>query len=162
MPKFCARAKLPTRLRQHLHTNGICMGLADLSHAGQTSQTHARIKKSVGGHFAGMILTIHPDPLRDYPDGDGPEIRGKASNYRWAAKEVDDFVRDNRIPAENCIVTVADYDSLFDPNHFPYMTYEFCTRDDVDLCVWQPCMMPTLNFWMIYPGVRLVWQRPGL
>lgn len=120
----------------------------------QCEEKFARIKKSVGGHFAGMILTIHPDPLRDYPDGDGPEIRGKASNYRWAAKEVDDFVRDNRIPAENCIVTVADYDSLFDPNHFPYMTYEFCTRDDVDLCVWQPCMMPTLNFWMIYPGVR--------
>eukprot|EP00928_Gymnodinium_smaydae_P022474 TRINITY_DN18865_c0_g1_i1.p1 TRINITY_DN18865_c0_g1~~TRINITY_DN18865_c0_g1_i1.p1 ORF type:complete len:680 (+),score=67.32 TRINITY_DN18865_c0_g1_i1:224-2263(+) len=110
-----------------------------------------RLRDDLGHHFRDIVDVYHPDPLL-HPERN--EIRGKASNFRWAAQEVDSYVERTGLRADHCIVHVADYDSLYDPNHFPCVSYDFCSRQDREYLVWQPCMMPTGNIWRLFPGVR--------
>mmetsp|Transcript_109481 Transcript_109481/g.341161 ORF Transcript_109481/g.341161 Transcript_109481/m.341161 type:complete len:653 (-) Transcript_109481:420-2378(-) len=105
-------------------------------------------------YFRDVLATFHPAGL----PGD---IKGKASNYKWAVGQVEDYVRQGIRQAaglreEDCIIHVADADSLYDPNYFPNVTYLFCVRDDRHDLVWQPCMIPTCNFWQVAPPCRQV------
>jgi len=102
--------------------------------------------------FRDVLSTYHP------PDLHG-DIKGKASNYKWAVKEAERYIRAGRGNAaglieNSCLIHVADADSLYDPNHFPYITYVFSTREDRHDLVFQPCMIPTCNIWDIPPPCR--------
>lgn len=95
--------------------------------------------------FYEILATYHP------PDIDG-DIKGKASNYKWAVQEVEAHIKQLQrlgqgIREENCIIHVADADSLYDPNYFPNVTYHFCVDPDRYFYLWQPCMIPTCNLW---------------
>lgn len=119
--------------------------------------TDARLKAErlifeLESQFCGMIATYHPAGL----PGDIP---GKASNYKWAVGEVEEYIRSRAgqeagLVEADCIVHVADADSLFDPNYFPNVQYHYCVNPDRDECVWQPCMIPTCNFWDLTPPAR--------
>eukprot|EP00929_Paragymnodinium_shiwhaense_P022510 TRINITY_DN14368_c0_g1_i1.p1 TRINITY_DN14368_c0_g1~~TRINITY_DN14368_c0_g1_i1.p1 ORF type:complete len:716 (-),score=112.42 TRINITY_DN14368_c0_g1_i1:168-2315(-) len=113
----------------------------------EASQKVAVLREELGMFFVDIIPTYHPAGLSG-------EIPGKASNYKWAVTKVEEYVDAHGWCDEDCLVHVADADSLYDPNHFPYVTYDFCTNPERDDCVWQPCMVPTCNFWKLWPGVR--------
>lgn len=115
----------------------------------------AEVQSELGGNFCNVLATYHP------PDRYN-EIAGKASNYRFALEVVSQQIANHElkyldgsvIDEHNIVVHVADGDSLYDPNHFPVVTYDYCTKLDRDYLVWQPCMLPTCNFWEIAPCVR--------
>uniref|UniRef100_A0A7S4VYC4 Glycosyltransferase 2-like domain-containing protein n=1 Tax=Alexandrium monilatum TaxID=311494 RepID=A0A7S4VYC4_9DINO len=104
----------------------------------------------LGPYFRDVLATFHPAGLPG-------EIRGKASNFKWAAAQVEAYIRQGAgLYEEDCIIHVADADSLYDPNYFANVTYLFCVRDDRHDLVWQPCMIPTCNFWQVAPPCRQV------
>jgi hypothetical protein len=91
-----------------------------------------------------------------HPPGLPGEIPGKASNYKWAVKCIQEWVQGGSYGAmEDVLVHVADSDSLYHPNYFAAVTYSFCTLPDRYNCVWQPCMTPTCNFWEVPAMCRL-------
>ena len=52
------------------------------------------------------------------------EIPGKASNYKWAVKCIQEWVDAGTYGAmEDVLVHVADSDSLYHPNYFAAVTY---------------------------------------
>lgn len=108
----------------------------------------------LGMFFYEVLATFHP------PDLPG-DIKGKASNYKWAVKEVEAHIRElvrrgAGHSEEYCLIHVADADSLYDPNYFPNVTYDFCVSPDRYHLVWQPCMIPTCNFWDLAAPCRQV------
>lgn len=100
------------------------------------------------------MTTYHPPDLLG-------DIKGKASNYKWAVKQVEDHIRGSQgvaagLQEEMCLIHVADADSLYDPNYFPNVTYHFCIDPNRYHYVWQPCMIPTCNFWELAAPCRQV------
>jgi len=133
--------------------NHIVLVLAMEEREGPEARVKAdTLKFELGAHFCEVLSTYHPSDL----PGD---IKGKASNYRWAVAEIEEYVRHGAgqqagFVEEDCIIHVADADSLFDPNYFPNVQYHYCVDPMRDECVWQPCMIPTCNFWELSPPVR--------
>jgi len=134
----------------------IALVLAMEEREGQAAKDKAdEIQREFGRHFREVITCFHP---ADRPG----EIAGKASNFRFACERIDSHVQSGRakevdgsvIPVSHCIVHVADGDSMYDPNHFPFVTHEFCTRDDRYDLVFQPCIFSACNFWQLTPWVR--------
>mmetsp|Transcript_87469 Transcript_87469/g.183076 ORF Transcript_87469/g.183076 Transcript_87469/m.183076 type:complete len:676 (+) Transcript_87469:50-2077(+) len=113
------------------------------------------LQTKFSSEFCQILATYHP-PNR--PN----EIAGKASNYRFAVEVVSHIIHANEltysdgsvVKQENVVIHVADGDSLYDPNHFPNVNYDFCVCPDRELLVWQPCMLPTCNFWSVAPCIR--------
>jgi len=110
--------------------------------------------EELGAFFYEVLATFHP------PDLAG-DIKGKASNYKWAVKEVEAHIREaarrgTGHSEDYCLIHVADADSLYDPNYFPNVTYHFCVDPDRYHLVWQPCMIPTCNFWDLAAPCRQV------
>lgn len=132
----------------------ITMVLAMEQREGQPGADKAReVTEDLGHHFRDVLTLFHPPDRRN-------EIAGKASNYRYAVQEIDLHIQSGgarlvdqhgadagAILAENVLIHVCDGDSLYDPNHFPNVTYDFCTYPERYYSVWQPCMLPTCNFW---------------
>merc|ERR1719482_1415073 len=109
------------------------------------------LKAEFGRFFLAVRDTYHPDP-RNNPD----EIPGKASNYKWAVKCIEEWVDAGEFGLpDHVLVHCADADSLYDPNHFANVTYSFCTSPDRYSLIWQPCMTPTCNFWEVPSMCRL-------
>eukprot|EP00929_Paragymnodinium_shiwhaense_P068940 TRINITY_DN3476_c0_g1_i1.p1 TRINITY_DN3476_c0_g1~~TRINITY_DN3476_c0_g1_i1.p1 ORF type:complete len:699 (+),score=82.45 TRINITY_DN3476_c0_g1_i1:135-2231(+) len=95
--------------------------------------------------FRDVVATYHP------PDLPG-DIKGKASNYKWAVHELETYIRGQvgkaaGLQGEDCLIHVADADSLYDPNYFPNVNYLFCTKSNRYEMVFQPCMVPICNIW---------------
>lgn len=133
--------------------NHIVLVLAMEDREGPDARAKAdTLKFELEDHFCEVLSTHHPADL----PGD---IKGKASNYRWAVAEIEEYIRHGAgqhagFVQEDCIIHVADADSLFDPNYFPNVQYHYCVDPTRNECVWQPCMIPTCNFWELSPPVR--------
>ncbi|MEN9328510.1 MAG: hypothetical protein RI947_1318 [Candidatus Parcubacteria bacterium] len=100
-----------------------------------------------GHYFKDVILTYHV-----LVEG---EVPGKASNQTHAAKLVDAYVEERAIDRKNALITICDADSLFPPNYFSYLTYEFLQDKDHDYhFYWAPVLLYN-NFWQLPFFVRM-------
>jgi len=66
-----------------------------------------------------IIFTQHPDGLEG-------EIKGKASNEDWGARQVSLFCKTKGIDHEMTMVTSLDADSKVSKNYFALLSYKFC------------------------------------
>mmetsp|Transcript_66953 Transcript_66953/g.143164 ORF Transcript_66953/g.143164 Transcript_66953/m.143164 type:complete len:707 (+) Transcript_66953:94-2214(+) len=119
---------------------------------GAAAQSKAELLRTeLGPYFRSMLVTFHP------PDLAG-DIKGKASNFKWAVMKAEAIIRGEArsegIHEDHCLVHVADADSLYDPNHFSNVTYDFCVMPDRYELVFEPCMISTCNLWEVPPPVR--------
>lgn len=106
------------------------------------------LKTELMQYFRDVLGTYHPPGL----EGDIP---GKASNFKWAVKEVEQYIQGREaLKAEDCLIHVADADSLYDPNYFSNVTYKWCVDPNREFMVFQPCMIPTCNFWELPAPIR--------
>lgn len=66
-----------------------------------------------------IIITQHPDGLVG-------EIKGKASNEDWAARQVSLLVKSAKFDPELCIITSFDADSRVGLNFFQILSFQYC------------------------------------
>lgn len=99
--------------------------------------------------FGLLYTTFHPDGLVG-------EIRGKASNEAWAAKEVKKILDKKRIPLDHITVTSCDADTRFHPLYFAALTYAFATHPNRYLRFWQSSIFWYNNLTRVPFPVRIV------
>ncbi|MCH7641444.1 glycosyltransferase family 2 protein [Patescibacteria group bacterium] len=91
------------------------------------------------GEFGEIIATYHPDNISG-------EIRGKASNETWAAKEAKKILDKRGIDLRYVTVTSCDADAIFHPLYFAALTHLFAVHENRYLRFWQSPIFWYNNF----------------
>lgn len=115
--------------------------------------------------FARILVTMHPAGLlQEHLDGSAhDEVPGKASNNKWAVKEVYDTLAKegdaHRIPWT--VLTIADADCLMHPSYFAKVGYEFSVLSNQPgniqhWFMWQAPQLPFRNYYAA-PAPSRVW-----
>lgn len=114
------------------------------------SDAHDRVQiliKEFEHTFGSIGATFHPDI-----DG---EVKGKASNSAWAAKQVSRDIRQMKIDPDFVTITSCDADSLLPPKYYSYLTHAFLTDPDRHYhFYWAPVLLYS-NFWEVPLPIRI-------
>jgi hypothetical protein len=96
-----------------------------------------------------VVFTQHPDGLVG-------EIKGKASNEDWGARQGSLIVQSKKIDPELVLVTSLDSDSRVGVNFFQMLSYRYCLTEDRANCGFQPLPVYSNNFFSSNLFPRLV------
>jgi len=123
------------------------------------------LKQAYASYFLDIYATYHP------PGIDG-EVPGKASNYRWAVKMIEEYLFNPSLRSKSArsvhfdpmcsLVHVLDADSLVDKGYLSEVSYHFCTQMDRYYQWYQPVMLQSLNFWDVPIVTRLTSMMIGV
>jgi len=106
--------------------------------------------KMFEGKFGRLMTTFHPSGIVG-------EVKGKASNEAWAAKEIKKLLVDKEgQDIDKIIITTADADACFNPKYFSALTYHFLTNDNRYLRFWQSPMFNHNNYWRVPAFIKIV------
>lgn len=105
------------------------------------------LKKEFGSLFGNFFVTVH-----ELIPG---EVRGKASNERYAAIEVKRMLLKEGLSIDDITITSCDADHRYHPNHFAALTYNFVSTPERHLRFWQPLMLFYNNIWEL-PAITRV------
>lgn len=86
-----------------------------------------------------VVFTQHPDGLTG-------EIKGKASNEDWAARQASLFVATRKIDPQMVLLTSLDADSRLGKNYFHLLALRFCLTPDRLQAGFQPIPVYSNNF----------------
>jgi Glycosyl transferase family group 2 len=81
--------------------------------------------------------------ITQHPDGMVGEIKGKASNEDWAARQVSLLVKASKIDPELCVITSFDADSRVGLNFFQILSFQYCCCEKRLITGFQP--MPVFS-----------------
>ena len=124
--------------------------LAMEERAADAHQRARALLKKYRHSFGKIIATFHP------PDIPG-EIKGKASNEAWAAKEVKKIFIDQKGWDINYLtVTSCDADTCFHPHYFAALTYYFARDPKRYLKFWQSPIFWYKNLDRVPAPIRIV------
>lgn len=106
--------------------------------------------KRFKGKFGELLVTIHPDKLQG-------EVRGKASNEAWAAKEAKKILKKKgKFDLGKMTISSCDADSCFHSQYFSALTYEFALNSKRHYRFWQSPIVWHNNYWRVPAFVRIV------
>jgi len=107
-----------------------------------------KLKEVFGKTFGNLFVTVH-----QLTTG---EVRGKASNERFAAIWVKKELIDKRgVDINYVTITSCDADHKYHPNHFAALSYKFLDNPERYLYFWQPAVMFYNNIWKL-PAITRV------
>lgn len=90
-----------------------------------------------------------------HPDIEG-EVKGKASNQAFAGKVAYKMlVEDKKMDVNFMTASSVDADSIFDPQYFAYLTYEFLKNSEPHLKFFMSANVYYNNFWKVPAGTRV-------
>lgn len=99
--------------------------------------------------FGGLFATFHKDRKN--------EVRGKSSNEayasRWAYRRL---IKEMGFDINLMTVSSVDADSIFDPQYFAYLTYEFLKDANRYNKFWQSATVYYNNIWKIPVFTRII------
>ncbi len=96
----------------------------------QARSTAAQLQAEFAACFQRLITTIHPKGLPN-------EVRGKSANLAWAARRSTEELSSAGYDLAQCVITVADADSLLHPRYLECVTYQFVTSSRREETIWQ-------------------------
>jgi hypothetical protein len=96
-----------------------------------------------------VVFTQHPDGLVG-------EIKGKASNEDWGARQASLFMKVKNLDPEMALITSLDSDSKVGENFFQMLSFRFCLTPDRLQAGFQPLPIYTNNFFTAHLFPRLV------
>ncbi len=100
--------------------------------------------------FHDISATYHP---ADIPG----EIKGKASNEAWAAKEAKkQLVEKENLDINKLTITSCDADARFNANYFAALTYKFCRSKKRYYTFWQAPIFSHNNLNQVPAPIRIV------
>jgi hypothetical protein len=96
-----------------------------------------------------IIFTQHPDGLVG-------EIKGKASNEDWGARQASLFIKAKKIDPEMVVLTSLDADSKVGKNFFQMLAFRYCITPSRLSSGFQPLPVYANNFFNAHMFPRLV------
>lgn len=102
-----------------------------------------------------VVFTTHPDGLVG-------EIKGKASNEDWGARQATLLIKSKQIDPELCIVTSLDADSHVGKDFFHTLSYTFCCEPNRLQRGYQPIHIYSNNFFQTTLWPRQVAAQTAL
>jgi len=119
----------------------------------RAEDAHRRAKQLLAKyrhHFGHMLATFHPSDIVG-------EVKGKASNETWGAKQAKKlFIDKLGHKIKNLTITTCDADACFHPKYFSALTYHFLTDKNRYLRFWQSPMFNHNNPWYLPAFVNIV------
>jgi len=119
----------------------------------RAKDAHQRAKillRQYQGHFGQLIATFHPADIVG-------EVKGKASNETWAAKQAKKLLVDQKnFGLRHVTITTCDADACFHPQYFSALAYHFLTNKNRFLRFWQSPMFNHNNPWHLPAFVNIV------
>ncbi len=116
----------------------------------------ARIAEEFAPLFSDFLVSLHPYGLPG-------EVRGKSSNEAWAARcAVRRLVQEQGISLDHLTVTSCDADTLFPPQYFDCLSYEFATNPRRYRRFWQAPIFFYNNIWQVPAPLRVPNSLSGL
>ena len=112
-------------------------------------ETAKRLEKRFSKDFYRFLIVKHPDGLSG-------EIKGKGPNLCYAGKALQEFVKKEKIPEENVIVTSLDSDNKMSVKYLDYVAYEFITRPNRQNLSFQPVSLFMNNIWDATAPCRVI------
>mgnify|MGYP001114701881 CR=1 FL=1 len=98
-------------------------------------------------YFQKIFTTFHPLLKK--------EVEGKASNQTYAAKFIENFLKQKNIDYKKVLITICDADSILPKNYFSYLTYQYLKdKDRLFHFYWAPVLLYN-NFWQLPIFVRI-------
>lgn len=99
--------------------------------------------------FGGIYFTFHKDR-----EG---EVKGKSSNEAWAGRQAHKIlIQEKKLDMDYLTISSTDADSIFDPQHFAYVSYLFLKSKNPHLEFWQSANVYYNNFWKIPSFTRVI------
>ncbi|CAN5171482.1 hypothetical protein BH11PAT1_BH11PAT1_6920 [soil metagenome] len=136
------KQKLPL---EHLH---IVLGIEERE--GESGRERAELFiKEYKGVFGSIFATYHPDVIG--------EVKGKGSNEAYAGKEAYEklFIK-GKLDLNYATVSSVDADSMFDPEYFAYITYDFLINTRPYNVFWQSANVFYNNIWQVPAPTRII------
>jgi hypothetical protein len=116
----------------------------------------ARLAEEFAPLFYDFMVTLHPFGLPG-------EVRGKSSNEAWAARcSVGRLVHEQGMSIDHLTVTSCDADTLFPPQYFECLAYEFATNPMRYRRFWQAPIFFYNNIWQVPGPLRVPNSLSGL
>lgn len=108
-----------------------------------------KLQKKYAKDFYEFMIVKHPDGIPG-------EIKGKGPNLCYAGEALYDFVKKEKIPVENVIVTSLDSDNRMSEPYLDYVAYEFITRPNRQKLSYQPVSLFMNNIWDATAPCRVI------
>lgn len=99
--------------------------------------------------FKKFLLVKHPDNLPN-------EVIGKGPNLTYAGEFVAEYVKKEKLPVENIIVTSLDSDNRMAPKYLDAVAYEFITHPNRQRLSYQPVSLFMNNIWDAPAPTRVI------
>ena len=106
------------------------------------------LKNKFGGIFFDFLVTTHKVAAG--------EMRAKASNTTYAAKELKKYLEEKNIPLERVILSNFDCDTVAHPQYFAALTLKYITEPRRLNFAYQPLPMYHNNIWDTNAFVRII------
>lgn len=143
-PLYLLERTLGNIAKQTLPLNQISVCLA-MEFAEPEKERLVKVKalnKKFGKVFGNLFVTVH----KIVPG----EIRGKASNERFAAIWVkNELVNKRKMNIKDITITSCDADHLYHHNHFALLTYKFLNNPNRHDTFWQAAVLFYNNIWEV-------------
>jgi hypothetical protein cdiviTM7_00321 len=115
----------------------------------EMEETAKRLREKFKNDFYEFLIVKHPDGLPN-------EIKGKGPNLCYAGEKMYEFVKKEKIPVENVIVTSLDSDNRMSEKYLDYVAYEFITRPNRQRLSYQPVSLFMNNIWEATAPMRVI------
>jgi len=126
-PLYKLKQTLDTLVTQSIsHRVIVVMGMEERDEGG--AQTAHRLRFEYAGRLLGFYWTSHHLQPGEMP--------GKSSNLNWASRCITLALRKHQIQLNRVILTVADADTFFHPNHFAMLTHKHVEEPNRDYTIW--------------------------
>jgi hypothetical protein len=106
------------------------------------------LKNKFGDKFYDFLVTVHKVKAG--------EMKCKASNTTFAAKELRKYLENKKIPLENVILSNFDCDTQIHPQYLAALSYEYVVSPNRLQQAYQPLPMYHNNIWDTVAPVRII------
>ncbi len=143
------RLTLLSLVQQTLPTQQLYIVLAMEEREADAKEKAEKLTHEFRPVFGDIFATFHPDL--------SGEVKGKSSNESFGAKiAYKRLVETRKINLDMATISSVDADSLFDPQHFAYLTYVFLIDPKRYHKFWQSANVFYNNFWQVPAPVRII------
>lgn len=108
-----------------------------------------QLKKEYGDKFQDFLVSYHPSNLPN-------ELRGRAGNATWSAKELKKYLDHKKISYDHVILSSFDADTVISQYFLSELTYRYCITENRVEVGYQPVPFYHNNIWDVPVFNRLV------